>query len=192
MINSLQEKELQLESIDVLMEKYKHLVRIKVNELYLLGGEKDDLIQEGMIGLFKAVQSYNKEKGASFQSFANLCIERQIYTAIEAANRKKNIPLNSYISLYQNADQSEEMEVLLIEKLKSDRKNNPEDIFLDKEYLEDMEKIINTILSGFEKEVLHFRLQGEDYKEIAKRMKKEPKAIDNALQRIKKKIEKAL
>ena len=120
---------------DYIMDKYKHVVRKKAKAMYLLGGENDDLIQEGMIGLFKAVRDYDESQETSFYSFAELCISRQIYTAIKLSQRQKHMPLNSYISLYsQGEDNEEDRQTPLIEKLQTVKDNNPEELFLDKEY----------------------------------------------------------
>lgn len=174
---------------DYIMDKYKDLVRKKAKAMYLLGGENDDLIQEGMIGLFKAVRDYNLNQETSFHSFAELCISRQMYTAIKLSQRKKHIPLNSYVSLYeQKEDGGEDRKQPLIEFLRAERDNNPEEIFLDKEYFSMMEQELKNRLSDLESRVLHLHLMGEDYRSIAKLLDKSPKSIDNALQRIKQKM----
>lgn len=174
--------------IDYIMEKYKNLVRKEANAMYLLGGENDDLIQEGMIGLFKAVQDYNVEQDASFFSFAKLCITRQMYSAIEASKRKKHSPLNSYISLYEKGeDQSS-----LIDTMEAHEETNPEELFVSKEYAELIESRLEESLSDLENRVLYLHLLGTDYRTIAKLLDKSPKTIDNALQRIKGKTEKIL
>lgn len=177
------------EIIDFIMDKYKYMVRKKAKAMYLLGGENDDLIQEGMIGLFKAVQDYSIESGSSFYSFADLCVSRQMYSAIEASQRKKHIPLNSYVSIY-----TEEGNLEQIDSLQETHENhgNPEIMLLGKEYQEGFQIAIHKQMSDFEKDVLHLYLKGEDYKQIAKLLKKAPKAIDNALQRIRKKANKIL
>ena len=174
--------------IDYIMEKYKNLVRKEANAMYLLGGENDDLIQEGMIGLFKAVQDYNVEQDASFFSFAKLCITRQMYSAIEASKRKKHSPLNSYISLYEKGeDQSS-----LIDTMEAQEETNTEELFVSKEYAELIESRLEESLSDLENRVLYLHLLGTDYRTIAKLLDKSPKTIDNALQRIKGKTEKIL
>lgn len=174
--------------IDYIMEKYKNLVRKEANAMYLLGGENDDLIQEGMIGLFKAVQDYDVEQEASFFSFAKLCISRQMYTAIEASKRKKHSPLNSYVSLYETGeDQS-----ALIETMEADRESNPEELLVSREYAQLLESKLEENLSDLENRVLYLHLLGTDYKTIARLLDKSPKTIDNALQRIKSKTEKIL
>ena len=173
---------------DYIMEKYKFLVRKKAKAMYLLGGENDDLIQEGMIGLFKAVRDYDVNQENSFQSFADLCISRQMYTAIKLSQRQKHIPLNSYVSLYESVEENEEEKRQpLIERLKTLKDNNPEELFLDKEYFSIVEQELRNRLSDLESRVLHLHLMGEDYRSIAKLLDKSPKSIDNALQRIKQK-----
>lgn len=175
------------EITDYIMDKYKFLVKKKAKAMFLLGGENDDLIQEGMIGLFKAVQDYDEAQGTSFYSFADLCISRQMYTAIEASKRQKHIPLNSYISLYdEGEDQS------LIESIQSIRDRNPEEMFLDKEYAEMIKAELEKNLSDLESRVFYLHMQGIDYQTIAKLLDKSSKSVDNALQRIKNKIEKII
>ena len=175
--------------MDYIIDKYKFMVRKKAKAMYLLGGENDDLIQEGMIGLFKAVRDYDVNQEASFQSFADLCVSRQMYTAIKLSQRQKHIPLNSYISLYASGDESsEEKQSPLIEQLQGEKENNPEELFIDKEYVHTMEQELKEKLSDLESRVLHLHLMGEDYRTIAKLLDKSPKSIDNALQRIKNKV----
>lgn len=174
---------------DYIMDKYKHLVRKKAKEMYLLGGENDDLIQEGMIGLFKAVRDYNLNQDASFHSFADLCISRQIYTAIKLSKRQKHMPLNSYISIYEQGDEAaDEKQHPLIDTIRTEKNNNPEELFLDKEYFIMMEKKLRNRLSDLENRVLYLHLKGESYQSIARLLDKSPKSIDNALQRIKNKV----
>ena len=174
--------------MDYIMEKYKNLVRKEANAMYLLGGENDDLIQEGMIGLFKAVQDYDPKQEASFYSFARLCITRQLYSAIEASKRKKHGPLNSYVSLYDKNDEKE----ALIETVEAERENNPEEILVSREYARLLESELEEQLSDLESRVLYLHLLGTDYKTIARLLDKSPKTVDNALQRIKGKTEKIL
>ena len=175
---------------DYIMDKYKYLVRKKAKAMYLLGGENDDLIQEGMIGLFKAVRDYDINQKNSFYSFADLCISRQMYTAIKLSQRQKHMPLNSYVSLYERKeDVNEEKQQPLIELLQAEKENNPEELFLDKEYFLMLEQELKERLSDLEGRVLHLHLMGEDYRSIAKLLDKSPKSIDNALQRIKKKMQ---
>lgn len=172
--------------MDYLMDKYKNLVRKKAKALYLIGGDTDDLIQEGMIGLFKAIRDYRPDKDSSFYHFADLCIARQIYTAVEASQRKKHAPLNSYVPLYT---ESEDADVGTIERENGFAWDlNPEKIVINQEELEAFQEKVQKRLSAMEKEVLAYYLQGFDYSQIAELMGKEPKAVDNALQRLKKKL----
>ena len=172
--------------MDFLMEKYKGLVRQKAKAMYLWGGENDDLIQEGMIGLFKAVEDYEPDAGASFYSFAELCISRQMYTAIKASQRKKHLPLNSYVSLYTSGKREDGKEALpLAETIKAGAESNPEELLLNTEYANAFEEELKDQLSKLENRVLYLHLMGMDYLKIAEVMDKSPKAIDNALQRIK-------
>ena len=177
----------EIKIIDYIMDKYKFLVKKKAKAMFLLGGENDDLIQEGMIGLFKAVQDYDENQEASFYSFADLCVSRQMYTAMEASKRQKHIPLNSYISLY---DEGEDQP--LIETIQSVKDRNPEEMFLDKEYLETIRSELEKSLSDLENRVFYLHMQGIDYQTIAKLLNKSSKSIDNALQRIKNKTEKII
>lgn len=178
---------------DFIMDKYKNLVRKKARAIYLLGGENDDLIQEGMIGLFKAVRDYDLKQEVSFYSFADICISRQMYTAIEASKRKKHIPLNSYISIYEERSEFEERQhPPLIDMIQSEKTSNPEELFLDKEYLQRVEYELRENLSDLENKVLYLHLLGTDYQTIAKLLEKSSKAVDNALQRIKTKAQKIL
>ncbi|WP_286153006.1 RNA polymerase sporulation sigma factor SigH [Sporofaciens musculi] len=174
--------------IDYIMEKYKNLVRKEANAMYLLGGENDDLIQEGMIGLFKAVQDYDTQQETSFYSFAKLCITRQMYSAIEASKRKKHSPLNSYISLYESSEEQGS----LMETMAAGQESNPEELVVSREYAQLLEMKLEESLSDLENRVLYLHLLGTDYRTIARLLDKSPKTIDNALQRIKGKTEKIL
>ena len=165
-----------LEVQEYLLEKYKPFVKSKSRVLFLVGGDKEDLIQEGMIGLFKAIRDFKPENGAPFAAFAKLCVERQLYTAIESAGRLKNAPLNAYISL------SEESENLM--------DGGIEEAVIEKASYQQMYENMQEYLSTMEKEVLELYLEGKDYTEIAKMLGKTDKSIDNALQRIKGKIRK--
>ena len=176
--------------MDYVLDKYKPLVRKKANAMFLIGGDTDDLIQEGMIGLFKAVQDYDPKEGASFSSFAGLCVSRQMYTAIKASQRKKHAPLNSYVSLDEEPDN--DGQIPLTEVLQSLTNGNPEDMVIDQENVEAFQKKIEKCLSKMEKEVLALTLQGLDYHQVAQIMDKSPKSIDNALQRIRAKIREIL
>ncbi|MDF2944304.1 MAG: hypothetical protein K0S01_3162 [Herbinix sp.] len=182
-------------AIDYLLEKYKYLVRSKAKALFLIGGDKDDLIQEGMIGLYKAIRDYQSGKDNSFFNFADLCISRQIYSAIKASNRKKNIPLNTYISLYtpaygENSD-AEEKEAL-VDIIHQKFVSNPEELVIDKENTSMIEYELVRRLSDLEKQVLNLYMQDLKYIKIAEVLGKEPKTIDNALTRIKTKLNQVL
>ncbi len=177
--------------MDYLMDKYKHVVRSKASRMFILGADKDDLIQEGMIGLFKAVRDYDSGRDASFLTFAELCVSRQMYTAIQAANRKKHLPLNSYISLYKNSE-DEILEGQLIGAIRDFSEQNPEEILIDRENVEALQTIIDQELSTFERQVLELSMTGMGYIDIARLLGKDPKSTDNALNRVKTKIRKAI
>lgn len=181
------------EIMDYLMVKYKPMVRKKARAMYLIGGENEDLIQEGMIGLIKAVRDYDETQNTSFASFADLCVSRQMYSAIEASKRKKHIPLNSYISLYEQGGETDDGQNLpLIDTIESEIENNPEALYFGKEFSEAFEEQLKQSLSALENHVLYLHLLGTDYKTIAELLGKSPKAIDNALQRIRAKAGKLL
>lgn len=176
---------------DLIIERYKFFVKSKSRTYFLIGADKEDLIQEGMIGLYKAIRDYNPQKLASFKNFAEICITRQIITAIKTATRQKHIPLNSYISLNKPA-YDDESERTLIDLVSEKEKFNPEDIMITKENFSSMFRKMSTILSSYEWKVMNLFIDGKSYSEIAKKLKKSEKSIDNALQRIKKKVEKYL
>ena len=178
--------------MDYLLEKYKPMVKKKAKAMYLLGGDSDDLIQEGMIGLFKAVRDYDSAQEASFGTFAQICVTRQLYSAIRASRRKKHLPLNSYISLYDNEEISEEKESELIQIQNIASTNNPEDLVIHKESEDSFMNELEGNLSELERKVLYLHLLGTDYRTIAKLLGKSPKAVDDALQRIKTKAEELL
>ena len=181
------------EIMDYLMVKYKSMVRKKARAMYLLGGENEDLIQEGMIGLLKAVRDFDVTQKTSFSSFAELCVSRQMYSAIEASNRKKHLPLNSYISLYEDSEQEGEGRSLpLIDTIESSKENDPEVLYFGKEYTEAFAEQLKELLSPLENHVLYLHLMGTDYRTIAELLGKSPKSVDNALQRIKTKAQKIL
>ena len=171
--------------MDYILDKYKPLVRKKANAVFLIGGETDDLIQEGMIGLFKAVRDYDGGKEASFFSFAELCITRQLYKAVEASNRKKHAPLNTYISFYSETGEEGHS---LAETLTTGGMGDPEQMIIDQENLKQFWDGLREHLSPMEQQVLDEYLQGNNYQQIAEHMNKPPKTIDNALQRIKTKV----
>lgn len=177
--------------MDYIMDKYKNLVRSKAKSMYILGADTEDLIQEGMIGLFKAVRDYDCGRDASFYTFAELCISRQMYTAVQASQRKKHWPLNSYISLSGEGKEQDNVSEL-VGILATGQNNDPESIFLDKERTEYLETQIEKELSAFEKQVLDLYLTGMTYSQIAKVLGRDEKSTDNALQRVKAKIKKIL
>lgn len=195
LIGMLRDGDRQVE--DYLMDKYKNLVRKKANSMYLIGGETEDLIQEGMIGLIKAVRDYDFGRDASFFTFAELCISRQIYTAIQSSNRKKHWPLNTYVSIYapshkEGHNQEKEQHTALGLSAMSGEVNNPENIVIAQENVEEIEMVIETQLSELEKQVLQLHMIGINYVEIAKILGRDEKSTDNALQRTKQKLKKAL
>ncbi len=178
---------------EYLMNKYKNLVRSKAKSMYILGADSDDLIQEGMIGLFKALRDYDSGRDASFFTFADLCVSRQMYTAVQASKRQKHIPLNTYVSLYgsvgKNHDGEEEELVNLLADVAG---QSPEDVVIDRENVIQLEQTIERELSSFEKQVLDLYLTGMRYQQIAKVLGRDDKSTDNALQRIKTKLRKAI
>ena len=179
------------DALSYLLEKYKNLVNIKVSKYFMIGAEKEDILQEGMIGLFKAIQSFNEEKQNSFKSFANICIERQLITAIKSSNRQKHMPLNTYLSLNTAAyDNNEDDSVELIDTFNNKTAEDPLETIMKKEYYNEVEEAINKNLSKFEKQVLDRYLKGESYVTIAKRLDSPVKSVDNAIQRIRKKASK--
>ena len=170
-----------------LLDKYKPLVKAKSRAYFLIGADTEDIIQEGMIGLYKAIRDYDKEKNASFRSFAELCINRQMITAVAASNRKKNMPLNTYVSYDMPAGGDEDSDMRLVDILQSQTELNPEKLLIDKEHNWDLKSRLKEVLSTFEQQVLTYYLEGMDYTAIAKKMQKPPKSVDNALQRIRSK-----
>lgn len=179
------------DAMTFIMEKYKSLVRKKARPLFLIGGDKDDLVQEGMIGLYKAICNYVPEKEASFKTFAELCISRYIYSAIKISNRMKNRPLNTYISIYAPAfsvsNDSSESGFMIDQELEI-AERNPEDIVISKESTVSVMEQLFKNLSKMETQVLNRYLDGMTYQEIAAEIDKSPKSVDNALQRIKMKL----
>ncbi len=178
-------------AMDRICDKYKVMVRSKAKSMFILGADRDDLIQEGMLGLFKAVRDYDMGRDASFYTFAELCINRQMYTAVQASQRKKHQPLNTYISLDHSEDDEKEqsaLETQFLDKMGM----SPEQVVLDKERVEYLNQLIAQELSDFEKQVLDLYLTGMSYSQIARVLGKDEKSTDNALQRLKAKIKKHL
>ena len=191
LIDQLREGDRQV--MDYICDKYKNLVRSKAKSMYILGGDTEDLIQEGMIGLIKAVRDFDVTQKTSFSSFAELCVSRQMYSAIEASNRKKHLPLNSYVSLYEDSEEVGEGRSLpLIDTIESSKENDPEVLYFGKEYTEAFAEQLKELLSPLENHVLYLHLMGTDYRTIAELLGKSPKSVDNALQWIKTKAQKIL
>ncbi len=174
-------------AMEVLIARYKNFVRAKTRSYFLIGADRDDIIQEGMLGLFKAIRDFDITKNNSFRTFAELCVTRQIITAVKTATRLKHTPLNNYVS-FNKPVYEDETEKTLLEILNNRLELDPEEIIINKEKLEETEEKIKDSLSKFENTVLTLYLQGKNYQEIAIVLDKPSKSIDNALQRIKKKI----
>nr|WP_275935211.1 RNA polymerase sporulation sigma factor SigH [Abyssisolibacter fermentans] len=179
------------EALEYLIKKYKNFVKSKARSYFLIGADKEDIIQEGMIGLYKAIRDFKQDKLSSFRAFAELCITRQIITAIKTATRQKHIPLNSYISLNKPI-YDEESDRTLMDVLSGVKITDPEELIISREELNNIENKIGEILSGLEWEVLTSYLQGKSYQEIAVELDRHVKSIDNALQRVKRKLERYL
>ena len=175
------------QALSYLLERYKELVNIKVGKYYIVGAEREDTVQEGMIGLFKAIKCFDAQKQNSFKTFANICIERQLITAIKTSNRQKHMPLNSYLSLNNSAYDNEDNDEELINTFDSKTIEDPLDTLMKKEYYEQIESTIDKTLSGFEKQVLNRYIKGESYVDIAAKLDAPVKSVDNAIQRIRKK-----
>ena len=180
------------DALDFLICKYKDLVNSKVNKYFIIGAEKEDIVQEGLIGLYKAIKDYKPDKQNSFKSFANLCIERQLITAIKSSNRQKHMPLNSYLSLNMTAFENEDgnNDTQIVDVLENTVIEDPLDTITKKEYFLSVENVIDSSLSDFEKKVLYRYVQGESYVKIAERLDAPVKSVDNAIQRIRKKTAK--
>ncbi|SHH43932.1 RNA polymerase sporulation sigma factor SigH [Tepidibacter thalassicus] len=178
-------------ALEYLIKKYKNFVRAKAKSYFLIGADKEDIIQEGMIGLYKAIRDYDEEKTSSFKAFAELCITRQIITAIKTATRQKHIPLNSYISLNKPI-YDEESDRTLLDIITTSVITDPEELIISREELKNIESKISEMLSSLELEVLELYLRGNSYQQIADKLGRHVKSIDNALQRVKRKLEKYL
>jgi len=176
---------------EYLISKYENFVKAKAKSYFLIGADKEDIYQEGMIGLYKAIRDFNPEKSTSFKSFAEICVIRQIITAIKTATRQKHIPLNTYISLNKPIYE-EESERTLLDVLAGLKITDPEELMISKEQIDYIEEKISKVLSGLELEVLTSYLDGKSYQEIASDLERHSKSIDNALQRVKRKLEKCL
>ena len=180
-------------SIEILINRYKKFIHLKAKSYFLIGADKDDIYQEGLIGLYKAIRDYNNEKLSSFKGFAELCITRQIITAIKSATRQKHIPLNTYISLNKPVyDCDGESDKTLLDIMESLKISDPEELFVDREQINEIENHVLENLSKYEKLVLHYYIVGRSYQQIACLLNRQPKSIDNAIQRIKRKLVKCL
>ncbi|KQL52106.1 RNA polymerase sigma-H factor [Heyndrickxia shackletonii] len=179
------------EALDYLIHKYRNFVRAKARSYFLIGADKEDIIQEGMIGLYKAIRDYKEDKLTSFKAFAELCITRQIITAIKTATRQKHIPLNSYVSL-DKPIYDEESDRTLMDVITGAKILNPEELIINREKYDNIEGKITELLSDLERKVLALYLDGQSYQEISEELNRHVKSIDNALQRVKRKLERYL
>ncbi len=180
-----------IRALEYIINKYKSFVRAKARTYFLIGADREDIIQEGMIGLYKAIRDFREDKLSSFRAFAELCITRQIITAIKTATRQKHIPLNSYVSLNKPIF-DEESDRTLMDMISEESISDPEEMIINREEFTGIEVKMGEILSGLEWEVLSLYLQGKSYQEIAEELDRHVKSIDNALQRVKRKLEKYL
>ena len=181
-------------ALEYLLLRYKNFARVKARSYFLIGADKEDIVQEGMIGLYKAVRDFRPDMQSSFRAFAELCIQRQIITAIKTATRQKHIPLNSYVSLTRPMPQDDgaEADRVLVDVLQQDRSSDPVELVISREELSSMQTSFREILSDLEAHVLHLYLEGKSYQDIAESLHRRVKSIDNALQRIKRKVEQHL
>lgn len=175
------------QALTFLLEKYKDLVNSKVGKYFIIGAEKEDIIQEGMIGLYKAIRNFDNCKQNTFKTFANICVERQLITAIKSSNRQKHKPLNTYLSLNTSAYDNDEDGTELMDTFNSDTIEDPLETIMKKEYFEEIQDTMHKSLSKFENQVLEKYIQGDSYEVIAKKLDTPVKSIDNAIQRIRKK-----
>jgi RNA polymerase sporulation-specific sigma factor len=187
----LEARDGNIEALEYLINKYRNFVRAKARSYFLIGADREDIIQEGMIGLYKAVRDFRSDKLSSFRAFAELCVTRQIITAIKTATRQKHIPLNSYVSLNKPIYE-EDSDRTLMDVLSGVKVTDPEDLIIDREEFGDIEEKMGEILSDLGWKVLMFYLDGRSYQEIAGDLNRHVKSIDNALQRVKRKLERYL
>lgn len=180
-----------IDAQEYLINKYRNYVRAKARTYFLLGGDKEDLIQEGMIGMYKAIRDFRSDKLSSFRAFAELCITRQIITAIKTATRQKHIPLNSYVSLNKPI-YDEDSDRTLLDVITGNKVTDPEELIISREEFSEIEEKMGELLSSLEWKVLMYYLEGKSYQEIAEDLGRHVKSIDNALQRVKRKLEKYL
>jgi len=178
-------------ALEYMINKYKNFVRAKARSYFLIGADREDIIQEGMIGLYKAIRDFRLDKLSSFRAFAELCITRQIITAIKTATRQKHIPLNSYVSLNKPI-YDEDSDRTLLDVISGSKISDPEELIISREEFDDIEEKMGEILSSLEWKVLMSYLEGKSYQEIAEDLKRHVKSIDNALQRVKRKLERYL
>ncbi len=178
-------------ALEYLINKYKNFVRAKARSYFLIGADREDIIQEGMIGLYKAIRDFKEDKLSSFKAFAELCITRQMITAIKTATRQKHIPLNSYVSL-DKPIYDEESDRTLLDVICGSRVTNPEELIINQEEFDDIELKMGELLSDLERKVLMLYLDGQSYQEISVDLNRHVKSIDNALQRVKRKLERYL
>jgi RNA polymerase sporulation-specific sigma factor len=179
------------DALDYLITKYKNFVRAKARSYFLIGADREDIVQEGMIGLYKAIRDFREDKLSSFKAFAELCITRQIITAIKTATRQKHIPLNSYVSL-DKPIYDEESDRTLLDVISGTKASDPQELIINQEEFDDIESKMGELLSDLERKVLALYLDGRSYQEISEELKRHVKSIDNALQRVKRKLEKYL
>jgi RNA polymerase sporulation-specific sigma factor len=179
------------EALDYLINKYKNFVRAKARSYFLIGADREDIVQEGMIGLYKAIRDFKEDKLSSFKAFAELCITRQIITAIKTATRQKHIPLNSYVSL-DKPIYDEESDRTLMDVISGAKVLDPEELIINREKFDDIEEKMAELLSDLERKVLALYLDGRSYQEISEDLNRHVKSIDNALQRVKRKLERYL
>jgi RNA polymerase sporulation-specific sigma factor len=179
------------EALDFLIKKYRNFVRAKARSYFLIGADKEDIVQEGMIGLYKAIRDYKEDKLTSFKAFAELCITRQIITAIKTATRQKHIPLNSYVSL-DKPIYDDESDRTLLDVISGAKVMDPEELIINREEFDNMEDKMAQLLSDLERKVLALYLDGQSYQEISEELNRHVKSIDNALQRVKRKLERYL
>ncbi|WP_246945641.1 RNA polymerase sporulation sigma factor SigH [Bacillus pinisoli] len=179
------------EALDYLINKYRNFVRAKARSYFLIGADREDIIQEGMIGLYKAIRDFKEDKLSSFKAFAELCITRQIITAIKTATRQKHIPLNSYVSL-DKPIYDEESDRTLMDVISGAKILDPEELIINQEEFDDIEVKMAELLSDLERKVLVLYLDGQSYQEISEELNRHVKSIDNALQRVKRKLERYL
>ena len=186
-------REGRISDIEEMLDRYKNMVRSKASTMYILGGDEQDLIQEGMIGLFKAVRDYDFGRDASFATFADLCVSRQIYNAIQASGRLKNLPLNDYVSLTADRTSDEgESSAQLIDELAGDKSGEPENVVISQENVDEINRLIADVLTDAERDVFRLHVTGLTTSAIAAILSMEPKSADNALQRARMKLKKAL